>query len=124
MAMQWADLMVLDKTKLLFSKAAQEHALSAEALMKLVLESSLELVNLTDNNFICARWDGAIDASKEINDLMKLLSVSNSLAKNKLSLLFAPTASFQELSILSGWGEIFIKLSQYHDFSSEQLTIT
>lgn len=109
--------MMLDRANFLFSKDAEDHSLSPLDLMNLVLEATIELVQVEDNNFAWTNWKNAGEALNEIKALQE-----NPIALiSEIKTLFAPTNNLQDLSIDSGWGKAYIKLAAYHDFAQERL---
>ena len=86
-----------------------------------VLESTLELINLPDNDFCWSSWGNQEDAVKEVIGLIDILKNGGIPERIKVSVLFAPTGPLQEVSLSSGWAEAFIKVSEKYDQVEELL---
>ena len=105
--------MKLDRTKELIHGSINESE-PYEALVH-VLESAIELVQISDNDFCWSYWENAEEATKEIT---KLLNMAKSYAlpeRVEVGVMFAPTGPLQELSLSSGWAEPFLKVAEKYD---------
>jgi hypothetical protein len=88
-----------------------------------VLEETLELLSLKENDFVWSHWDNAEQAKAEIREHIVKLQDENYSGVKDLSLLFAPTGSIQEVSVSSGWGNRFLKLADKFDRAAAKLGI-
>lgn len=80
-----------------------------------VLASALELVALPDNDFSWSSWADAAAATAEIQALMASVSSGVMPEQLKVSVLFAVTGPLQELSLSSGWAQVFVRLAALFD---------
>ncbi len=80
-----------------------------------VLESAIELISLPDNDFFWSSWDGPEEAVVEITDLISLIKRGCLPERVRVSVLFSPTGSFQEVSLSSGWADPFLKVAEKYD---------
>ncbi len=80
-----------------------------------VLRKTRELLARPDNNFTWSHWRRAEDALRDIDTFITLFESGDTSRRGDLEMLFAPTGSIQEVSISSGWGEEFIRLSERFD---------
>jgi hypothetical protein len=103
----------IKKTKDLFSRKLNIEEPYNEMIN--VLESAKELLSLEENDFSWSFWNDMHEANIEIDSIINILSKKILPNKNKISVLFAPTGPIQEVSLSSGWGETFIKLSEKYD---------
>lgn len=87
--------MHLDSTKVLIHQgvdlANPPHGLTH------VLESALELVSLSDNDFTWSSWADAVEAKAEIQLLIGQVQSGALPSRAKVSILFAPTGPLQEV---------------------------
>ena len=86
-----------------------------------VLESSIELLSLEDNNFDWSSWRDKEEALSELNSLLAMVQSGDLPERVKISVLFAPTGPIQEVSLSSGWGDIFLKVAEYFDHVESRL---
>jgi hypothetical protein len=80
-----------------------------------VLRASLELLSLNANNITWSKWKTPEEALDEVESLLKAIVAGTIPPRSQLSSLFAPTGSLQEVSLSSGWGEIFLQISERYD---------
>ena len=85
-----------------------------DALLK-VLQETRTLLARPENNFDWSSWENGEAALKEIDPL--IASVCNGALPDpkQLALLFAPTGPIQEVSLSSGWGDMFLELARRID---------
>jgi hypothetical protein len=83
-----------------------------------VLESTLELLSVEENDFSWSSWDGAAAAIDEVTRLLGQARAGNP-DWSTLSTLFAPTGPIQEVSLSSGWAEPFLKVAERYDQAFE-----
>ena len=107
------------ETKKLFS--AESEALAAHGLLAQVLRSCIELVSLEDNDFSWSSWKDKSEALKELQGLLQVAENGGTPELIKLSVLFAPTGPIQEVSLSSGWGDAFIRVSEKYDLAERQI---
>lgn len=105
--------MQLDRTRNLIHQGA-DLSNPREALAH-VLDSALELVSLPDNDFSWSSWANAAEAHAEINSLVELVNSGSLPDRISSSILFAPTGPLQEVSLSSGWGEVYLKVAERFD---------
>lgn len=80
-----------------------------------ILEASIELIALEDNDFCWSGWEGKEDATEELLGLINVLNSGALPEKLKVAVLFAPTGPLQELSLSSGWAQTFLKVADKYD---------
>ncbi len=81
----------------------------------LILEATQELLQLPKNDFSWTYWHNTEEATKHISRLIRQIKVKRQLSKVDIDILFAPTGPLQEVSINSGWSELFIKVADKYD---------
>ncbi|MFW9823314.1 MAG: hypothetical protein ACFFE4_10285 [Candidatus Thorarchaeota archaeon] len=86
-----------------------------------ILEQIIDIIEQKDPDLTWSRFDNIDDIIDELRDHIKNLKNRNLSKLNDLILLFAPTASLQEISISSGWGSKFLKISKKFDLTIEEL---
>ncbi|MEA4987640.1 MAG: hypothetical protein VB095_06235 [Anaerovorax sp.] len=60
-------------------------------------------------------YDTAQDLIMDLNKYIKRSEESDETVIKEISLLFAPTGAFQEISIDNGWSDEFIEISERFD---------
>lgn len=80
-----------------------------------VLESALELVSLPDNDFSRSSWVDSDQAREEIQALLAQVRSGDLPGNLTVSVLFAPTGPLQEISLSSGWADLFLKVAEKFD---------
>lgn len=80
-----------------------------------VLKETRELLALPDNDFGWSSWDNVEDALAEFDQTISSIEADRYSRFSKLTTLFAPTGSIQEVSVSSGWGKKFIEVSEKFD---------
>jgi hypothetical protein len=80
-----------------------------------VLEEVRELLAAADNDFSWSSWQDRDDALSEIDTLLAKLRSGIAPSALTLNVLFAPTGPIQEVSLSSGWGDVFIELAARFD---------
>jgi hypothetical protein len=103
----------LDRTKDLIHGTIDESK-PLEALIH-VLESSIELVQIPDNDFAWSYWEDADQAKAEINQLISVVKSGKLPERVEVAVIFAPTGPLQEISLSSGWAEPFLKVAEKYD---------
>jgi hypothetical protein len=80
-----------------------------------VLEEARRLLAADDNDFSWSAWNDRDDALDEIDTLLSELRSGMLPSALTLKVLFAPTGPIQEVSLSSGWGDVFIELAERFD---------
>ncbi len=87
--------------------------MNRDALLQ-VLRDTRALIARPENNFDWSAWEDGAAALREIDALIEC--VGNGAEPDlQLRVLFGPTGPIQEVSLSSGWGEIFLKLAERCD---------
>jgi hypothetical protein len=73
-----------------------------------------------ETDIVWTRYNSIDELNTDLDKLIQGINTNDRETYFKLEILFAPTGSFQELSITNGWGEEFIQLSKTFD---EQIEI-
>lgn len=84
-----------------------------------VLEMVRPYLLRPENDFTWSFWKDQKQAIGEINQFITTLQEGQAFNELSLSLLFAPTGPIQEVSISSGWGDVFLKLADQFDEAME-----
>ena len=92
-----------------------------EAQLSQLLEATLELVELPDNDFSWSSWRDATHASSELGEYLAQVRSGRLPNKIVLSVIFATTGPLQELSLSSGWADAFLKLADRFDSLESRL---
>src|SRR5437016_2101576 len=101
-----------------FGGAAMSHA--QRDLLE-VLADAKTFLALPGNDFVYSHWKNANEALREINELMEWIESGVMPERMKLTILFAPTGSIQEVSVSSGWGDEFLVLAQRFDAAESRV---
>lgn len=109
----------LPETKKLLSKESEY--LEKQELLSQVLRSCIELVSLDDNDFSWSSWGNKENAIEELQKLLLIAENQGFPELSVLSSIFAPTGPLQELSLSSGWGNVFLKVSEKYDIAENQI---
>jgi hypothetical protein len=80
-----------------------------------VLEEARERLAAAENDFTWSSWRDPNDALEEIDTLLSELRSGVRPSARTLGVLFAPTGPIQEVSLSSGWGDVFIALAERFD---------
>lgn len=105
--------MNLDRAKqLIHGEINHDHPI--ESLIH-VLEASIELISLPENDFSWSTWEGEEQAKAELLGLVSTLKSGELPKKLDVSVLFAATGPLQELSLSSGWADTFLKVADKYD---------
>jgi len=92
-----------------------------EAQLAQLLEATLELVELPDNDFSWSSWRDATHASGELGEYLAQVRSGRLPSRLDLSVIFATTGPLQELSLSSGWADAFLKLADRFDSLESKL---
>jgi hypothetical protein len=68
-----------------------------------------------ENDFTWSSWKNAESALREIDAVTARVSKGEIQDRQQLAVLFAPTGPIQEVSVSSGWGEMFLELAERLD---------
>jgi len=80
-----------------------------------VLMCAKELLSLPDNDFLWSWWESSNAAISEIELLINITQKGEIPEASSVKTLFAPTGPLQEVSLSSGWGDVFIRLAGKYD---------
>jgi hypothetical protein len=80
-----------------------------------VLEASVELIGLPDNDFSWSSWEDEAQAKAELLGLIDVLKSGGLPRQLDVAVLFTATGPLQELSLSSGWADTFLKLADRYD---------
>jgi len=80
-----------------------------------VLEASVELIGLPDNDFNWSSWEDEAQAKAELMGLIGVLKSGGLPRQLDVAVLFTVTGPLQELSLSSGWANTFLKLADRYD---------
>jgi hypothetical protein len=105
--------MQLDRTNALIRQGIDPR--HPRAALVHVLESALELVSLADNDFSWSSWADDAAARAEIETLIEQVRSSALPDRISVSVLFTPTGPLQEVSLSSGWSELYLKVAERFD---------
>ncbi|AMC33876.1 hypothetical protein [Janthinobacterium sp. B9-8] len=105
--------MNLNRTKNLIHEGVNRDN-PTESLIQ-VLESTIELISIPDNDFLWSSWSNEQEAKQEILNLISIIKNGALPDRVKIAVLFAPTGPLQEISLCSGWSEAFLKIADKYD---------
>jgi hypothetical protein len=80
-----------------------------------VLEEAKSLLTMEGNDYTWSSWPDEEAATTELDQFIKALENDEPFDPAELAFLFAPTGRMQEVSLSSGWGDEFLKLSERSD---------
>ncbi len=86
-----------------------------------ILHSVIELLAFPENDFAWTSWESAAEAIREVEPLVSLLNAGTLPERLAVSVLFAPTGPMQEVSLSSGWAEVFVKVAERYDYVEKLL---
>lgn len=78
------------------------------------------LINSEYTDLTWSRYETLEDVLNEIDLHISRLKENNILYLSELTIIFAPTGSFQEVSISNGWGNEYIQLASRFDAAIEK----
>jgi hypothetical protein len=96
------------------SSFAERGTVVREALLTVLRDTRLLLAR-PENDFTWSSWENAEAALREIDALIALTSNGGLPDRRQLAVLFAPTGPIQEISVNSGWSEVFLELAERLD---------
>ncbi|MBA2937053.1 hypothetical protein HZF08_01900 [Paenibacillus sp. CGMCC 1.16610] len=73
------------------------------------------LIDSQNTNVIWSQFDSVEEVLNTLDTLKRRIELGDNKVISELKILFAPTGSFQEISIDSGWSEKFIELATRFD---------
>lgn len=73
------------------------------------------LINSPNTNVIWSQFNSIEDVLNTLDTLNRRVELGDNKVISELKILFAPTGTFQEMSIDCGWGEKFIELANRFD---------
>lgn len=79
-----------------------------------VLEEARALLDSEANEFAWSFWEDRADAVREIDAVIADVR-GGILDELRLRMYFAPTGPIQEVSLSSGWGQVFVELADRFD---------
>lgn len=80
--------------------------------MLAVLRKTRKALNSPNNKFIFSDWDNHEEAVDEIDEWIRVVSKYLGEDTSQLRVLFAPTGPIQEVSMDSGWAELYLELAK------------
>lgn len=83
-----------------------------------LLEIVMEMRNLIDSpetDLVWSRFNTIDEVMKDLDSCIDKLELNDKSVIKDIKYMFAPTGSYQEISINSGWGDKFIELSKRVD---------
>ena len=86
-----------------------------------VLQEAATVIQLPENDFSWSSWEDATTALAEIQGIERQINNDDFSRLFDLSVIFAPTGPMQELSLSSGWGDLFLKLAERYDEAEKKL---
>jgi hypothetical protein len=96
-------------------------AADPRVLLADVLRSAIELLSLSENDYSWSSWKDRDAAVAEVQSLLALVERGDLPDRVSVSVLFAPTGPIQEVSVSSGWGEVFLRVAERFDRARQQL---
>lgn len=81
----------------------------------IALLETIESKITSETNIVWTKYDTIDELFEDLKKIKIGVYNQNPEAMENLKSLFAPTGSFQEMSIDNGWGDEFIKLSDHFD---------
>jgi hypothetical protein len=80
-----------------------------------VFERTRAMLAAPGNDFIWSFWEDGAEALAEIDGILAVLRAGSLPGDLAMRVLFAPTGPIQEVSLSSGWGDLFIELADSFD---------
>ena len=93
---------------------------NAKETLLQVLRETRALLARPGNDFAWSTWDDATEALAELDVFISDIEAGRRFDGSKLSILFAPTADVQEVSVSSGWGDEFCRVAERFDSAFAQ----
>jgi hypothetical protein len=89
--------------------------------LRAVLVAARELVELPGNSFDWSSWEGSAEAKSELEMHIARLDAGGLPERASVSVIFAPTGPMQELSMSSGWSDVYLRLAERFDRAESQI---
>ena len=86
-----------------------------------ILESIKEMIKTPKTNVLHSRFDTKEELTTELEGHILKLRREDFSNIEELIILFAPTSDLQEISIDSGWGQLFLTISKRFDSTIKEL---
>jgi len=86
-----------------------------------ILETVKELILEPKTDISWSIFDSKDDAIIEIDSHIQKLKLRDFSKVKDLILLFAPTSDFQEISLSSGWSNLYLNISERFDTAIENV---
>ncbi|NIK72503.1 hypothetical protein [Paenibacillus sp. BK720] len=80
-----------------------------------LLDELRTLIDSPNTNVVWSQFNSVEEVLNTLDTLKRRVALGDNKVISELKILFAPTGSFQEISIDSGWGEKFIELATRFD---------
>jgi hypothetical protein len=112
--------MLVDAKSVIASRACNMPQMTT---LVLVLEEARGRLAAAENDFTWSSWRDQNDALDEIDTILAALRSGIVPSALTLNVLFAPTGPIQEVSLSSGWGDVFIELADRFDSAMASETI-
>jgi len=96
---------------------------SSEKIVAVIDELELikKKIKSPEANFLHSSFDTQEDIISELNNHILKLKKEDFSSIKELIILFAPTSDLQEISIDSGWGQLFLAISKRFDSAINDL---
>ena len=86
-----------------------------------ILESIKEMIKSPETNILHSRFDTKEDVITKLDNHILKITKEDFSNIEELIILFAPTSDLQEISLDSGWGQLFLKISKRFDSAIKDL---
>jgi hypothetical protein len=110
----------MQKQKIMATKIKQEQLYADFQKVKAILGTIKGYIS-KDTDVIWAGYDNVDEFLTELNKYIEKMESCDFDALGKLEMNFAPTSSYQDLSISNGWGDDFLELADQFDQLTEKL---
>ncbi|MGN8067671.1 hypothetical protein [Mucilaginibacter sp. 22184] len=81
-----------------------------------IIQSKIDI----QTDIVWTRFNSAQDLTNELTDCIQKLRVGDHQTLKEVYMLFAPTGTFQELSISNGWSHEYLNLAHQFDVYYEK----
>ena len=89
-----------------------------DAVLK-ILQETRALLARPENDFAWSSWENGEAALKEIDSLIASVRRGTLSDPTDFVWLFGPTGPIQEVSVSSGWGDMFLELAKRLDAATQ-----
>ena len=86
-----------------------------------ILNEVKEILASPNTDVIWAGYDSVEEVVQMLDELIARLRDRDLSRRKDLELLFAPTGTFQEISISNGWADRFLRLADEFDQAMEEM---